>query len=87
MSSLTLRAARRACHHRIGHHQADDLADVLHRVDGKHRLVAGERGQHFVARNIGAVDDVAHAGHGAGCRVVDADEPAMGNVRHHRRGE
>jgi hypothetical protein len=50
-----LARARPAClHHRVGHHQADDLADVLHRVDGKDGLVMGKRGQDRVAGDVAA---------------------------------
>jgi hypothetical protein len=49
-------------HHGVGHHQTDDAADVLHRVDGKDGLVMGKRGQDRVAGDVLRQHHAAHAG-------------------------
>ena len=65
-------------HYGARHHQANHLAYVLHRVDGKHRLVSGKGGQHRVAGNIGAQDHAHHAGHGQRGTRVHATQMAVG---------
>jgi hypothetical protein len=49
-------------HHGVGHDQADDAADVLHRVDGKDGLVMGKSGQDRVAGDVLRQHDAAHTG-------------------------
>jgi len=76
--------AHRACglarlHHRLGHHQADDAADVLDRVDGEDRLVVGEGGQDGVAGDVLRQHHAAHAGHGQRGGRIDALEAPVGD--------
>ena len=66
-------------HHRFGNDQTDDLADVLHRVHGKHRLIAGKGGQHGVAGNVFGQHHVHHAWHG---QRVSRIHTAQAAVRH-----
>ena len=67
-----------AClHHRGGENQPDDLTDVLHRVRGKHRLVARKGGQHRVAGNILGQHHVHHAGHGQRGSAVHPQQAPM----------
>ncbi len=73
-------------HHRFGKHHADHLADELHRVQGKHRLVAGKGGQHRVAGNVLRQHHVHHAGHGARCRAVYAQQLSVRMGRKNGRG-
>ena len=72
--------------HGVGHHHANDLADVLHGVDGKNRLVARKRRQHGVARDIARKDHSAHTRHGQRVCRVNAQQPAVGNLGQNRRG-
>ena len=50
-------------HYRLSHHQADDLADVLHGVSGKHGFITRKGGQHGVAGHIACQHKAAHARH------------------------
>ncbi len=53
-------------HYAGGHHQTDDLAHVLHRVDGKNGLVMGKGRQHRVANNVTRKNHITHAAQGQG---------------------
>ena len=72
-------------HHRAGDHQADDLADVLDGVDGKHRLVVHKGGQQRVARNVARQDHVTYTGHGQRGAGIDAQQPAVCHAGENRR--
>ena len=65
----------------VGHHQADDLAGVLHTVDGEHRLVVGEGREQLVARNVGRQHHAAYAGQLQRGGRVDAVQVSMGDAR------
>ena len=76
-----------AClHHAAGHHHAHHLADKLHRVLGKYRLVTGKGGQHLVARHIGGQQHRPHAGHGACGLGVHAKQLAVCHLGQNGRG-
>ena len=68
------------------HHQTHHLADVLHRVARKNRLVARKRGQHRVAWNISSQHNAHDAGHSAGGRAVHAAQTAVGYGAEDGRG-
>ena len=72
-------------HHAVGHHQCDDLADVLDLVAREDGLVMGVGGQQPIAGNVGGPHQADHARHGQGSAAVQAQKPAMGHARHHRR--
>ena len=85
---IELDLARRAAglHHRICHHDANHLADVLHGVNCKHGLVTGKGRQHRVAGNIAVQNDVAYTGHCACLRSIYAHKAAVGHVGQYGRG-
>jgi len=70
--------------HLIGYHQTQHLANVLHFVDGKHRLVTGKRRQHRVTWHIAGQNDPTHAGQGQCCRRIHTPEPTVGHARQDR---
>ena len=67
-----------ACqHHVVSQHQANHLADMLHRIAGKDRLVPGKGGQHQISWHIGGQNHSTHAGQGQCRRGIKAQKPAM----------
>ena len=73
-------------HHRIGHHQADDLAHKLHALHRKHRLVVPECGQDLVAGHVGCQHHAPHTGQGQGGAGIHTVERAMGHGGEDGRG-
>ncbi len=66
--------------HRICHHQADHLADVLHGVKGEHRLIVRERSQQLVAWYVCRNHHTVHTGNGQRGVGMDTVQPAMCHV-------
>ncbi len=73
-------------HHGVGHHQADHLADVLHRVQREDGLVVREGGQDRVAGDVARQHHVAHAGHGQRGASVHTFQAAVRHRRQDGRG-
>ncbi len=73
-------------HHGVGHHQADDLADMLDRVQREDGLVVREGGQDRVAGNVARQHHAAHAGHGQGGAGIHPLEAAVRRRRQDGRG-
>ena len=82
--TLTGGAAR--LHRAVGYHQADDLADVLHRALGKDGFVVHEGGKQPVTRNVRAQHQAAHAGHLQGFRGINCQQRAVGDGGQDGRG-
>ena len=60
---LDLACGMAGLHHGLGNHQPDHLANVLYGVRRENRLVADERCQHGVSRNVTGQHAGANAGH------------------------
>ena len=78
---------RAACgHHVVGHDQATDLAEELHRALGEDGFVVGKGREHAVGRDVVGPDEGVHAGQGEGRRGIDAFEHAVRHGRTHGGG-
>ena len=73
-------------HDGVCNHQADNLADVLHGINGKHRLVARKTCKQSLAGQILGKHHSAHAGHGFSFSAVDGQQTAVRHAGHHGRG-
>ena len=85
---VELHRAHRAprLHDRLGHDQANHLADVLHRVDGKYGLVVRKGGQPLVAGYVGCQNDAPHARHRQRSVGVHAIQAPVGYRGQNGRG-
>ena len=61
----------------VGHHQAHDVAYVLHGLIGKYRFIVRKVRQHMVTRNIRRTHQRVHTGRGERRRCIDAAHPPM----------
>ncbi len=69
-----------ACqHHAVGHHQANDLTHVLHRVLCQYGFIAGKGGQHFAAWHVCGQHHGVHTGQGQRGLSVDTQQLAVGH--------